>query len=150
MHGQVLDPSAGQYRGSHADSACQSAVQKHRHEMPIFCHSVAAICAQMKATQTEQAPGSDAINGADVDRAAHVHAAPTADRGAAAAAAGSAAPQPRTAADADAAMAALLVGAPFTTHHWFRVCHSIASVTRMMPVCHAEHLRARRNRQSCP
>ena len=76
--------------------------------------------ANMKATLAEQAPGSNAVAFLTDDTAAHMHAASTADRGAPAAAAGAVAPQQRTAADADAAMAALLAGALNTAHHCIR------------------------------
>ena len=69
----------------------------------------------MKATLTEQAPDSNAVAFLTDDTAARMHAASTADKGAAAA--GSATRQQRTAAEADAAMAALLVGALTTAQH---------------------------------
>ena len=84
---------------------------------PNPCPYVAVMRANTKATLTEQAPDSSVLTFLTDGTAAHVHAAFTADRGVAAAAAGAAAGQQRTAADADAAMTALLVGALITAHH---------------------------------
>jgi U-box domain len=146
LHSQVLAPSAGQCCGSRADSACQSALQNYHHETPKTCHSVAAICARMKATETEQASDSDAINDVDATRAAHKHAASVSDGGATTSmAAGLTAVQQQMA--ADAAMAALLVGATATGHMAASVYECSVSSTpkawlyvlRMVPVCDADH-----------
>ena len=99
--------------GSSADRASQS-----RHadaaamvERTLTCRHLAELQVE-KQRLADQAPDSDAIAFLTASTAAYAPAASTAGRGATAAAAGVAATQQRTAADADAAMAALLVGAP--------------------------------------
>jgi hypothetical protein len=93
-----------------------------------------------KQRLADQAPDSDVIAFLTASTAAP--AASTAGRGATAAAAGVAATQQRTAADADAAMAALLVGAP--TMHITALVSSFATQLCGAPyaTCHGMYASA--------